>query len=71
MVYEDVKPDVGYRFDLIVENKLIIECKSVETLNDVHLSQVLTYLKLSKYKLGALINFNVKLLKDGLKRIIL
>lgn len=71
LVYEDVKLDIGYRLDLIVENKLIIECKSVETLNDVHLAQVLTYLKLSKCRLGLLINFNVKLLKDGLRRIIL
>lgn len=71
LVYEDVKLDIGYRLDLIVENKLIIECKSVEVLNDVHLAQVLTYLKLSNCKLGLLINFNVKLLKDGLKRIIL
>ncbi len=71
LVYEDVKLDVGYRLDLIVEDKLIIECKSVESLNDIHLAQVLTYLKLSKCKLGLLINFNVKLLKNGLKRIIL
>lgn len=71
LVYEDVKLDIGYRLDLIVENKLIIECKSVEALNDVHLAQVLTYLKLSKCRLGLLINFNVKLLKDGLRRIIL
>lgn len=71
LVYDEVKLDIGYRLDLIVENKLIIECKSVEALNDVHLAQVLTYLKLSNCKLGLLINFNVKLLKDGLKRIIL
>lgn len=71
LIYEEVKLDIGYRIDIIVENKLIIEIKSVEALNDVHLAQILTYLKLSNSKLGLLINFNVKLLKDGIKRIIL
>ena len=71
LIYEDVKLDVGYRLDLLVENKLVIDTKSVEALNDVHLAQVLTYLKLSKCKLGLLINFNVKLLKAGIKRAIL
>jgi GxxExxY protein len=70
LIYEEVKLDVGYRIDLIVENKFIIEVKSVETLNEVHLAQVLTYLRLSNCKLGLLINFNVKLLKDGVRRII-
>ena len=70
LVYEDVKLDVGYRLDLFVENKLVIDTKSVEALNDVYLAQVLTYLKLSKSKLGLLINFNVKYLKDGIKRAI-
>ena len=70
LVYEDVKLDVGYRLDLFVENKLVIDTKSVEALNDVYLAQVLTYLKLSKSKLGLLINFNVKYLKDGIKRVI-
>ena len=54
----------------MVENKLVIEIKSVEALNDVHLAQILTYLKLSDCKLGLLINFNVALLKDGIKRVI-
>ena len=71
LIYEDVKLDIGYRMDLIVENKLVIDTKSVEALNDIHLAQVLTYLKLSKCKLGLLINFNVKYLKDGIKRVIL
>lgn len=71
LIYEEVKLDIGYRLDIIVENKLVIEIKSVETLNDVHLAQTLTYLKLSNCKLGLLINFNVKLLKDGIKRVIL
>lgn len=70
LIYEDVKLDCGYRLDLILENKLIIEVKSVEALNDIHLAQTLTYLKLSKCKLGLLINFNVLLLKDGIKRVI-
>lgn len=70
LIYEEVKLDVGYRIDIIVENKFIIEVKSVESLNEVHLAQVLTYLKLSNCKLGLLINFNVKLLKDGVRRII-
>ena len=70
LIYEEVKLDVGYRIDIIVENKFIIEVKSVESLNEVHLTQVLTYLRLSNCKLGLLINFNVKLLKDGVRRII-
>lgn len=70
LIYESVKLDVGYRVDMIIENKFIIEVKSVEALNEVHLAQVLTYLKLSNCKLGLLINFNVKLIKDGIKRVI-
>ena len=71
LIFEEVKLDCGYRIDLLVENKLIIEIKSVEALNDIHLAQVLTYLKLSDNKLALLINFNVLLLKHGLKRVIL
>ena len=70
LIYKDIRCDIGYRVDLLVENKVIIEIKSVEALNDVHIAQVLTYLKLSQCKLGLLINFNVKLLKDGLKRLV-
>ncbi|KAF0150129.1 MAG: hypothetical protein FD143_2649 [Ignavibacteria bacterium] len=70
LVYEAVKLDCGYRIDLIVEKKLILELKSVELLNDVHFAQLLTYLKLSKCKLGLLINFNVARLKDGIRRVI-
>jgi len=70
LIYDDVKLDVGYRMDLFVERKLVIEIKSVESLNDVHLAQVLTYLKLSNSKLGLLINFNVSLLKNGIKRVV-
>lgn len=70
LIYEDVKLDCGYRIDLLVENKLVIEVKSVDALNDIHLAQTLTYLKLGNYKLGLLINFNTVLLKSGIKRII-
>ncbi len=70
LIYEDVKMEVGYRIDIIIENKFIVEVKSVEALNDVHLAQLLTYLKLSDCKLGLLINFNVKLLKEGVRRVI-
>jgi GxxExxY protein len=69
LVYEEVVLDCGYRIDLLVENKVVIELKSVESLNDVHLAQTLTYLKLGDYKLGLLINFNVSLLKRGIKRV--
>jgi GxxExxY protein len=70
LVYKDVKLDAGYRIDLIVENKVIIEVKAVDCFNEVHLAQVLTYLKLSKCKLGLLLNFNVKSLKEGIKRVV-
>ena len=70
LVFEDVKLECGYRIDLLVENKVVIELKSVEALNDVHLAQTLTYMKLGEYKLGLLINFNVTLLKNGIKRVI-
>ena len=70
LIFEEVKLEIGYRVDLLVNKKVVIEIKSVEALNDVHLAQVLTYLKLSDCKLGMLINFNVALLKDGVKRIV-
>jgi GxxExxY protein len=70
LIYEDIKLEVGYRLDLIVEDKVIVEIKACEGLNDVHLAQVLTYLKLSDVKLGLLINFNVTRVKDGIKRIV-
>jgi len=70
LVYENIKLEIGYRVDLIVERKLIIEIKAVESLNDIHLAQLLTYLKLSNCKLGLLINFNTVLFKDGIKRVI-
>lgn len=70
LIYEEVKLEIGYRLDLIVENKVIIEIKAVEALNDVHLAQILTYLKLTDCKLGMLINFNVSLIKNGIKRVV-
>lgn len=70
LVYEEVNLDAGYRIDIIIENKFIVEIKSVEALNDVHLAQLLTYLRLSNCKLGLLINFNVNLLKNGVRRVI-
>ncbi len=70
LVYEDVRLDIGYRIDLLIENKFIVEIKSVEALNDLYLAQTLTYLRLSNCKLGLLINFNTVLFKDGVKRVI-
>jgi GxxExxY protein len=69
LIYEEVKLEIGYRIDLFVEGKVIIEIKAVEALNDVHLAQILTYLKLSNCKLGMLINFNVSLIKNGIRRV--
>jgi GxxExxY protein len=70
LIYKDIKLDAGYRIDLFVENKVIIELKALESINDVHIAQVLTYLKISECKLGLLINFNVVKLIDGLKRLV-
>ena len=70
LIYEDVKLEIGYRVDLILENKLIVELKAVEAINGIHLAQLLTYLKLSGCKLGMLINFNVLLIKNGIKRVV-
>lgn len=68
IVYEDLKVDAGYRLDLIIEDSLIVELKSVEKILPVHAAQILTYLKLSNIKTGLLINFNTPLIKDGIKR---
>ena len=67
--YDGIKLDVGFRADLIVDSKVIIELKSVENLSPVFKKQLLTYLKLSHLKLGLLVNFNVELMKDGITRI--
>jgi GxxExxY protein len=69
LVYEQVKLDCGYRADLVVEKKIIVEVKSVEALNEIHLMQTLTHIKLLDFRLGLLINFNVLRLKDGIKRV--
>ena len=71
LIYKGIRMDCGYRLDLLVEDRVIVEIKAVEAINDVHLAQVITYLKLAECRLGLLINFNVKLLKDRLKRVIL
>ncbi|MDP3358430.1 MAG: GxxExxY protein [Lutibacter sp.] len=68
--YETIKLDIGYRIDLMVNDKVIIEVKSVENLTDVHYKQVVTYLKLSEKKLGLLINFNTSKIDESIKRIV-
>lgn len=70
IIYKDIKLDHGYRIDLLVENKIVIELKTVETFTDVHFAQILTYMKLGNYPLGLLINFHTKLLKNSIKRFI-
>lgn len=70
LIYDEIKLDAGYRIDIIIEDKFIVEIKAVEVLTDVHLAQLLTYLRLSNCKLGLLINFNVSLLKNGVRRVI-
>ena len=69
LIHEEIKMDIGFRADVILDNKVIVEIKSIETLADIHLKQVLTYLKLTNLKLGLLVNFNVVLLKNGIRRI--
>jgi len=68
--YRGVKVDCGYRIDLLVENNVIVELKAVERLEPIHEAQLLSYLKLSGYRVGLLINFNVKILKQGIKRLV-
>lgn len=70
IVYKEIKLDHGYRIDLLVNEKVVVELKTVEAFTDVHLAQVLTYLRFGNYKLGLLINFHVTALKNGIKRII-
>lgn len=70
LIYENVRLDCGYRLDLLVENKVVVETKSVEMLNDIHLAQTLTYLRLGKFKLGLLMNFNVTKLGEGIRRVV-
>jgi GxxExxY protein len=70
LIFEEVKLECGYRVDLLVNKIVVIELKSVEELNEVHIAQTLTYMKLGNFKLGLLINFNVALLKNGIKRLV-
>lgn len=70
IIYKEIKLNHGYRIDLLVEDKIVLELKTVETFTDVHSAQILTYLKLGNYPLGLLINFHTKLLKNGIKRFI-
>lgn len=70
LIYDEVKMDVGYRLDFMIEKKFVLEIKSVESLQDIHLAQILTYLRLSNCKLGMLINFNTLQFKNGVKRVI-
>jgi len=70
IIYKEVKLDHGYRMDLLVNSKVVIEIKTVEAFTDVHTAQVLTYLKLGNYKLGLLLNFHVTTLKNGIRRVI-
>ena len=70
LIYEDVKLDCGYRMDLMCGKKVVVEIKSIEALNDIHLAQILTYLKLSNCKVGLLINFNVLKLTNGVRRVV-
>ena len=70
LFFEEVQLECGYRIDLLVENKLVLEIKRGDALNNIHLAQTLTYLKLGNYKLGLLMNFNVIKLKDGIQRVI-
>lgn len=70
LIYEGVKLDCGYRIDLLVESRIIIETKAVEALNDIHMAQILTYLRINKTRIGLLLNFNVLKMKDGIKRVV-
>jgi GxxExxY protein len=70
IIYKDIILEHGYRIDLLVENKIVLELKTIDKFTDVHYAQILTYLKLGNYPLGLLINFNTKLLKNGIKRFI-
>ena len=71
VIYDDLKLEEGYRIDLLVENRIILEIKSVDAVAPIHKAQLLTYLKLSQTRLGLLLNFNVQHLKDGISRVIL
>ena len=69
LIFEGVELDCGYRIDLLVEKSVVIELKSVKKIEDIHLAQILTYMKLGAYKVGLIINFNVESLRNGIKRV--
>ncbi len=71
LVYKDIKLELGYRVDLIIENRVIVELKATDGINDLFIAQTLTYMRLSGCRLGLLLNFNVPSLKNGIKRLIL
>lgn len=71
IIYKDIKLECGYRIDILVENKMILELKSIDSVHPVHIAQMLTYLKFAKKHIGLLINFNVTQLKNGIKRFVL
>jgi GxxExxY protein len=71
VIYEEVKLEIGYRIDLLVEERIIVELKTVESFTDVHIAQTLTYIKLSSCKVGLLLNFHVSSMKNGIKRLVL
>jgi len=71
LIYKEIKLDHGYRIDLLVDNRVIVELKTVDSFNDVHFAQILTYMRLGNYQYGLLINFNVVALRQGIKRFIL
>ncbi len=71
LIYKDIKLEIGYRMDLLVEERIVVEVKVVDVLNEVHTAQTLTYLRLGNYKIGLLLNFKVTSLKNGIKRLIL
>lgn len=70
LIYKEIKMETGYRLDLLIQKKIIVEVKAIEAFTDVHIAQMITYLKLSNCKIGLLINFHVSSLKNGIKRII-
>jgi len=70
LTYEEVRLECGYRLDMMIERKVVVEIKAVEALNDIHLAQVLTYLKVSDCRVGLLMNFNVLKLKEGIRRVV-
>ena len=70
IIYKEVKLNHGYRIDILVENKVVIELKAVESLNEVHLAQTLTYLRLGKFKIGLILNFHTAVLKKGIRRVV-